>query len=205
LKLPIFQQVTVRLLPCFFRGMTDTGKATIKLVMILAAAGTEARGDEATRRLVVSIPDRKIALVEAGRVLKVYPVAVGAAGTPSPRGSFHIASRVVRPTWYQPGKVVGPGPANPLGTRWIGLSYKGYGIHGTNMPLSIGKAASHGCIRMRNRDVEELFGLVQVGDAVELVSEVSPELARAFAQGRGSTVSAEDARTPAISDGGDGQ
>jgi len=185
--------------------MTDTGKTTIKLVMILAAAGADVHADDATRRLVVSIPDRKIALIETGRVVKVYPVAVGAAGTPSPHGSFHVASRVVRPTWYQPGKVVGPGPANPLGTRWIGLGYKGYGIHGTNIPLSIGKAASHGCIRMRNRDVEELFGLVQVGDGVELVSEVSPELARAFAQGPGSTVSPAEATTPAVSDGGDGQ
>jgi lipoprotein-anchoring transpeptidase ErfK/SrfK len=185
--------------------MTNKGKATMKLVMILAAAAADAHADDATRRIVVSIPDRKIALIEAGRVKKVYPVAVGAPGTPSPHGSFHISSRVVRPTWYQPGKVVGPGPANPLGTRWMGLGYKGYGIHGTNMPLSIGKAASHGCIRMRNRDVEELFTLVQVGDSVELVTEVSPELAQVFAQGSGSTVSNAVATTAAISDGGDGQ
>jgi lipoprotein-anchoring transpeptidase ErfK/SrfK len=153
----------------------------IKLVAILAAAATEVMAEGATRRLVISIPDRKIALIEDGRVVKVYPVAVGKLGTPSPRGSFEIASHVQRPTWYQPGKVVGPGPANPLGTRWMGLGFKGYGIHGTNMPLSIGKAASHGCIRMRNHDVEELFNLVEVGDPVELTDVVSPELAKAFA------------------------
>jgi lipoprotein-anchoring transpeptidase ErfK/SrfK len=153
----------------------------IKLVAILAAAATEVMAEGATRRLVISIPDRKIALIEDGRVVKVYPVAVGKPGTPSPRGSFEIASHVQRPTWYQPGKVVGPGPANPLGTRWMGLGFKGYGIHGTNMPLSIGKAASHGCIRMRNHDVEELFNLVEVGDPVELTDVVSPELAKAFA------------------------
>src|SRR5215469_4171573 len=162
--------------------MTDTGKTTIKLVMILAAAGADVHADDATRRLVVSIPDRKIALIEAGRVVKVYPVAVGAAGTPSPLGSFHVASRVPHPTWYQPGKVVGPGPANPLGTRWMGLGYKGYGIHGTNMPNSIGKAASHGCIRMRNHDVEELFELVQVGDPVDLLTEVNADLARVLGE-----------------------
>jgi len=153
----------------------------MRLVAILAAATAEVYAEGATRRLVISIPDRKVALIEDGRVVRVYPVAVGKASTPSPRGTFHIASRVQHPTWYHPGKVVGPGPANPLGTRWMGLGYKGYGIHGTNMPLSIGKAASHGCIRMRNRDVEDLFNRVQVGDAVELVTQVGPDLADAFA------------------------
>ena len=123
---------------------------TIKIMAILAAAAAEVYGEGATRKLVISIPDRKIALIEDGRVVKVFPVAVGKASTPSPHGTFHIASRVVNPTWYNPGKVVGPGPANPLGTRWMGLGFKGYGIHGTNRPSSIGKAASHGCIRMRN-------------------------------------------------------
>jgi L,D-transpeptidase ErfK/SrfK len=154
----------------------------IKLLAILAAASAEVFAEGGTRRLVISIPDRKIALLEDGRVVKVYGIAVGKKSTPSPSGNFHIASRVVKPTWFQPGKVVGPGPANPLGTRWMGLGYKGYGIHGTNRPASIGKAASHGCIRMRNQDVEELFELVQVGDEVELATEVSAELAKVFSE-----------------------
>jgi lipoprotein-anchoring transpeptidase ErfK/SrfK len=145
----------------------------IKLLAILATAATEVFAEEPARRLIVNIPDRKIVLMEGGQVIKAYPVAVGKRSTPSPNGSFHIASRVVKPTWYQPGKMVGPGPANPLGTRWMGLGFKGYGIHGTNMPNSIGQAASHGCIRMRNHDVEELFELVQVGDPVELVTEAA--------------------------------
>jgi hypothetical protein len=152
----------------------------IKFLAVLIAAATEALAEGGTRRLVVSLPDRKIALFENGRVVKIYPIAVGKNSTPSPRGSFHIASRVVKPTWYQPGKVVHAGPANPLGTRWMGLGYKGYGIHGTNRPKSIGKAASHGCIRMRNQDVEDLFERVEVGDPVELLTETSPELAEAF-------------------------
>jgi lipoprotein-anchoring transpeptidase ErfK/SrfK len=153
----------------------------IKLLAILATAATEVFAESAaTRRLIVSIPDRKIVLMEDGHVLKVYPIAVGKKSTPSPDGNFHIATRIVKPTWYKPGKTVGPGPANPLGTRWMGLGYKGYGIHGTNMPNSIGKAASHGCIRMRNHDVEELFELVQIGDPVELLTEVSADLAKVF-------------------------
>jgi L,D-transpeptidase ErfK/SrfK len=154
----------------------------IRLLAILAAASAEVFAEGGTRRLVISIPDRKIALLEDGHVVKVYGIAVGKKSTPSPNGSFHIASRVVKPTWFQPGKVVGPGPANPLGTRWMGLGYRGYGIHGTNRPTSIGKAASHGCIRMRNQDVEELFELVQVGDEVELATEVTADLAKVFGE-----------------------
>ena len=62
----------------------------------------------------------------------------------------------------------------------MGLSLKGYGIHGTNAPSSIGRNASHGCIRMRNHEVEELFGMVAVGDAVELVGERTAETERIF-------------------------
>ncbi len=175
----------------------------IKLMTILVAATTVSLADDtATRKLVISIPDRKIVLFEDGRVVKVYPVAVGKQRTPSPNGTFHIASRVQYPTWYQPGRVVKPGPANPLGTRWMGLGYKGYGIHGTNAPLSIGKAASHGCIRMRNHDVEELFNLVEVGDTVELVTATTPDLAKAFDE----APKAEPAQTAALTTvGGGGQ
>lgn len=141
------------------------------LLTILALAAYPAF--PADRRIVISIPDRKIMLVEDGHVRKVYDIAVGKPSTPSPEGEFRIVNRIVKPTWYTSGKVVPPGPKNPLGTRWLGLSAPGYGIHGTNIPSSIGKAASHGCIRMRNRDVEELFRLVDVGDTVELQGERS--------------------------------
>ena len=152
-------------------------------VAALCVAAAEAFAQEtlpAARRLVVSIPDRKLALVEHGRVVKIYPVAVGASATPSPAGSFTVVERVNHPTWYRPGKVVPPGRRNPLGPRWIGLSRTGYGIHGTNRPRSIGRRASHGCIRMRNADVEELFGLVAVGDPVELFDQRTAEVAAIF-------------------------
>src|SRR5438270_9057015 len=87
---------------------------------------------EHQRKVVVSIPHRKLALVENGRVKKVYPVAVGATASPSPAGTFAVKNRLVKPTYYHPGKVIPAGAENPLGTRWIGLSTKGYGIHGTN-------------------------------------------------------------------------
>jgi lipoprotein-anchoring transpeptidase ErfK/SrfK len=154
---------------------------TIKFFAILVAAATEMAAESApTRRLIVNIPARKIALVQDGKVVKVYPVAVGKNSTPSPSGIFHIASHVVNPTYSHAGKVVGPGPSNPVGTRWMSLGFKGYGLHGTNHPESIGHAASHGCIRMRNHDVEELFELVHVGDEVDLIVEPTPEVASFF-------------------------
>jgi len=123
---------------------------------------------DATRQIVISIPDRKLALVENGQVVRMFEVAVGAAVSPSPEGSFRIVNRLTSPTYYHTGKVIPAGKDNPLGTRWMGLSEKGFGIHGTNQPKSIGHAASHGCIRMAKKDLEELFELVRVGDGVEI-------------------------------------
>lgn len=135
---------------------------------------------EEQREIVVSLVHRKLALIENGAVIKIYPVAVGTEITPSPVGDFTIRTRVVRPTYYHPGKVIPAGPENPLGTRWIGLSTKGYGIHGTNEERSIGKPASHGCIRMHRRDLEDLFARVRVGDRVEIVAEETQETAQIF-------------------------
>src|SRR5262249_12643052 len=134
----------------------------------------------ATRRIVVSIPDRKLALVENDEVVRVYAVAVGAPVSPSPVGTFTVVTRVSNPTYYKPGTVIAPGAANPIGTPWIGLSQKGYGIHGTDQPRSIGFAQSHGCIRLRNADIEQLFERVRAGDVVELHAERSAEIAWMF-------------------------
>jgi lipoprotein-anchoring transpeptidase ErfK/SrfK len=132
------------------------------------------------RRVVISLEDRKLALMEDGKVLKTYDVAVGKPATPSPRGEFRVANRVQKPTYYHSGQVIPDGPQNPVGTRWVGLSQKGYGIHGTNAPASIGKAVSHGCIRMRNHDIEELFELLHAGDTVVIRGERDAETAQLF-------------------------
>jgi hypothetical protein len=132
------------------------------------------------RRIVVSIPDRQLALLEDGQLVKLYSVAVGAPESPSPSGEFQIVLRLENPGYYKPGVVVAPGAGNPLGTRWMGLNVKGIGIHGTNLPASIGKNASHGCIRLRNRDIEDLFARVSVGDRVTLLNERTEEFAQVF-------------------------
>jgi len=159
------------------------------VAMVLVVAIAEARAQQTSvdnapqRRMVVSIPDHKLALVENGAIVKVYPVAVGAKAAPSPTGTFKVVSRISAPTYYHPGTVIPPGADNPLGTRWIGLDRKGYGIHGTNQPRSIGHAASHGCIRMARTDLEELFKLVRVGDVVEIHGERDEALNTIFSGG----------------------
>jgi lipoprotein-anchoring transpeptidase ErfK/SrfK len=143
------------------------GTKWILAVLILLSIGARAQ-ETVTRQIVVSIPDRKLAIVENGTVVKIYPVAVGAENSPSPTGSFTIVNRLTDPTYYHKGTVIGPGADNPLGNRWIGLNQKGYGIHGTNVQSSIGKAASHGCIRLGRKDLIDLFTRVQVGNVVEI-------------------------------------
>ena len=132
------------------------------------------------RTVLVSIPDRKLAVLENGTVVAGFSISVGAENSPSPTGEFKIVNRVSNPAYYHEGVVIPAGKSNPVGTRWIGLSEKGYGIHGTNVPKSIGRAASHGCIRLRNRDMEKLFGMLRVGDVVEIRDERDEQMAEIF-------------------------
>ncbi len=143
--------------------------------------------------VLVSIPDRKLALFENGRVVRLYRVAVGKTSTPSPAGEFKIVNRVTNPTYYHKGQVIGAGKGNPVGTRWVGLSAKGYGIHGTNQPNSIGKAASTGCIRMSKQDLEELFAIVDVGDTVQIRLERDEQIAAVFGKGTETETDTESA------------
>lgn len=111
------------------------------------------------------------------KVIKKYPVAIGKPSTKTPSGKYTIVSKVINPTWGGGGyakAVKGGSPANPLGYRWMGLSYKdgsSVGIHGNNSPYSIGKEISHGCIRMINSDVEELFNITSLKSVVWIGTE----------------------------------
>jgi hypothetical protein len=136
-----------------------------------AQSSPKSAEQQARRVVLVSIPDRKLAVIEDGRVLAYFPVAVGAAVSPSPVGEFEIVRRVANPTYYHDGVSIRAGSDNPVGTRWMALNIKGYGIHGTNVPRSIGHASSHGCIRLRNRDVEKLYAMLRVGDTVQIRAE----------------------------------
>jgi lipoprotein-anchoring transpeptidase ErfK/SrfK len=105
-----------------------------------------------------------------------FGVAVGQPIYPTPLGKFTIVTMQRNPWWYPPNTAwaagaspIPPGPGNPLGTRWMGLSASGVGIHGTPDAASIGYSASHGCIRMRIPDAEWLFERVAVGSTVFIV------------------------------------
>src|SRR5215471_16394178 len=159
-------------------------------------------GDQITlsRFIIISIPDRQLAFIDNGQIVKTFPIAIGSSHTPSPQGDFKIISRVSNPSWTHKGKVVAPGKKNPVGSRWMGLSLKGYGIHGTNAPRSIGKAASHGCFRMGKKDVEELFTLVRVGDTVAVRGERDDLVTQVFGAASGEVQVAS--ATVASADGG---
>lgn len=126
------------------------------------------------RGILVNIAARTLYWYEEGRLVRAFPVAAGKPATPTPVGSFQVESRAVDPWWLPPwgGAAVAPGPANPLGTRWLGF-HGGYGIHGTNDPPSIGQLVSLGCIRMQNRDAEWLHAQVRVGTPVRVVYETA--------------------------------
>lgn len=165
------------------QGQIKSKKAQILAIVLLLVAPALAQSATATqpsRTVLVSIPDRQLAVLEDGQVIATFPVAVGAAVSPSPVGEFQIVTRVANPTYYRPGNVIPAGKNNPVGTRWLGLSHKGYGIHGTNVPKSIGHAASHGCIRLRNEDIERLFTMLRVGDVVEIRGERDEQISKVF-------------------------
>jgi len=164
----------------------NTAKQLVAVLALAAAIPCWAQTPSPTtpalrdRVVLVSLVDRKLAVIDNGVTLATFQVAVGADVSPSPTGEFRIVSRVANPTYYHKGTVIPTGKDNPVGTRWIGLNLKGYGIHGTNAPGSIGRAASHGCIRLRNRDIERLFTLLRVGDAVQIRGEHDEQVARVF-------------------------
>ena len=157
---------------------------------VVTQSAKPAEADSIHRVVLISIPDRKLAVIENGNIIATFPVAVGAAASPSPTGDFQIVNRVANPTYYRPGTVIPSGKGNPVGTRWVGLSQKGYGIHGTNAPRSVGHAASHGCIRLRNRDIEKLFTMVRVGDVVQIRGERDEQVAQIFGGGADDTTMA---------------
>lgn len=138
-----------------------------------------------TRRLVANLAARKVTLFDRGAVVKSYRIAIGTPDSPTPTGKWKIHEIRKNPVWYVPASIreemaaknkpvvetVKPGPDNPLGTRFIRIGETSVGFHGTIRPDSIGRAASHGCMRMKNEDVEDLAARIAVGVPVELMYE----------------------------------
>ncbi|WP_313930185.1 L,D-transpeptidase [Trichocoleus sp. FACHB-262] len=124
-------------------------------------------------RLVLKLKQRRL-YVYQGKQLKVsYPVAVGRSGWETPTGQFRVMGMVQNPGWTNPftRKVMPPGPGNPLGDRWIAFWTDGrnsIGFHGTPDRDSVGQAASHGCVRMLNEDIRELYEIAVLGTPVRV-------------------------------------
>ena len=128
--------------------------------------------------IVVDRPDFKLLLYQHLHPTHTYPIAVGMAGLETPAGLHHILDKQVNPSWYVPhsawagslaGKVIPPGPEDPLVARWMAIDDLGDGIHGTNEPWTIGQNVSSGCIRMMNDDVIDLYDRVPVGAPVDVL------------------------------------
>ncbi|MBQ7568095.1 murein L,D-transpeptidase, partial [bacterium] len=127
------------------------------------------------KRIYVNLSQFEAKLVTEDEQVHTYSICTGVKEHPTPTGWFYIADMAKDPTWLPPNsewakdaKVIEPGPDNPLGTRWIGLDNGAIGFHGTPYPDSVGTRASHGCMRMRLADIEDLYDRVTVGTQVRI-------------------------------------
>jgi lipoprotein-anchoring transpeptidase ErfK/SrfK len=128
--------------------------------------------------IVIRRGSNRLYLYKGMRFQRVFGVATGQSAYPTPLGQWRVVVKWRNPWWYPPDspwakgeKPIPPGPGNPLGTRWMGLSASGVGIHGTPDDTSIGYSASHGCIRMHIPDAEWLFNHVTIGTPVFIVAQ----------------------------------
>ncbi|WP_245939755.1 L,D-transpeptidase [Stenomitos frigidus] len=124
-------------------------------------------------RLVVKLSQRRVYLYQGDRLLAKYTLAIGKQGWETPTGIFQVLSKEKNPVFksFRTGQLIEPGPDNPLGVRWIGIWTDGktqIGFHGTNQEELLGQAVSHGCLRMRNRDVTAMFDQVSLGTIVSV-------------------------------------
>lgn len=124
--------------------------------------------------LILRLGTRKVEVYEKDKLIASFPVAVGKQGWETPTGDYEVIQMIKDPAWQNPwtGKVIPPSPDNPLGERWIGFWTDGknfIGFHGTPGEHLIGQAVSHGCVRMKNKDIKVLFDLVSLGISVKVV------------------------------------
>jgi lipoprotein-anchoring transpeptidase ErfK/SrfK len=157
-----------RLLTLVERAIDQTGHARTVRIDVRVTKPKVTTAELAKKYPVVITVDRpafKLRLFKRLKLKKTYTIAVGQAGLETPAGLYHVQDKTVNPSWHVPdsawagdlaGRVIPPGPDNPIKARWMGI-YNGAGIHGTTDVGSLGSAASHGCIRMAIPDVEALY------------------------------------------------
>jgi lipoprotein-anchoring transpeptidase ErfK/SrfK len=137
----------------------------------------EVDSDDLTQAIVIMRSSNRLLYFHRLKLVRWFGVATGQSAYPTPLGDYEIVTKQRDPWWYPPpspwakdSDPVPPGPGNPLGTRWMGLSAPYVGIHGTPDAASIGYSASHGCIRMRIPDAEWLFHHVEIGTPVFIIN-----------------------------------
>ncbi len=145
----------------------------IGLAVVASATQLPARAE---KTIEISLKDRYLKLLDSGVVVARYPVAIGAPESPTPAGSYEITRMEDAPVYHKKGKVIAPGPKNPVGVRYMAYFQLGsgeYAIHGTAWPnwVNLRAAVSLGCIRMLNKDVISLFNQVDVGTPVVVTSK----------------------------------
>jgi hypothetical protein len=128
---------------------------------------------DSTVYLLLKLADRKVYVYQGQKIIASYPVAIGRPEFPTPTGEFKVFQMIVNPAWQSPwtGEVEAPGPDGSLGVRWIGFFEMANGVigfHGTPNVASIGRAVSHGCVRMRNEDIVKMYELVKLGTLVRV-------------------------------------
>jgi lipoprotein-anchoring transpeptidase ErfK/SrfK len=131
--------------------------------------GTKLKVSKAKYSILVDKSQNILILKADGEVFKTYTVATGVNNS-TPIGTYQIKEKLINPTWYKAGAVVPPdSPDNILGTRWMAITLEHYGIHGTTDETTLGQQVTAGCVRMRNKDVEELYSIVPVGTEVTII------------------------------------
>jgi L,D-transpeptidase ErfK/SrfK len=141
--------------------------------------------------ILINIPEMRLYyFLKKISMVKTFPIGIGITESITPIGRFYVKEKRGSPTWYIPPslwekyegrKSIPPGPENPLGSHWLGLSIKGYGIHGTNFPWAVGRLVTHGCIRLYPEDIVRLYPLVPIGTLVNIIYE---PIKIGFIQGR---------------------
>ena len=151
------------------------GTRTVIVAPVKTLQATAAKSEPV---IVIHRGINRLYLYNGTHLVRVFPVATGQPAWPTPLGHFEIVVKQKNPWWFPPtqdswaagAQPVPPGPGNPLGTRWMGLSAPGVGIHGTSEPWSIGHSESHGCIRMQIPSAEWLFNRVRIGTPVFIIA-----------------------------------
>jgi lipoprotein-anchoring transpeptidase ErfK/SrfK len=126
--------------------------------------------------LLVKLKERRVYVYKGDKLITKYPIAIGKKGWETPTGDWQVLEKIKNPSWtsFKTGQVFSRRQENILGARWIGFwtdQQDVIGFHGTSNLKSIGTAASHGCVRMYNRDVKALYNMVKVGTTVKVVNE----------------------------------